>query len=1074
MSRLLLGTILVTLTAALPSAAAAVSYGAQIRIYSMTFNPIDNVVGQTHEFTVPGDGAPYTIARTFETSAGFPRLFLMSGISGDYRVYQLTNVGTVVEIEDGNLGARGWRSADFVELPNGDVELYLFEAREGRTQRFTVSSSGSIDTTPTFDTAIEDFEHKSIFSAYYAGTTPRILSYDPMTGDTDLVAPPNLTITDVPYSSGYTEIDHAKFAGFDVRLLFKAVGNPYKPSAENGTHARRLVLQTITGNGFGAATHVISQLDSPYDVVRFYDRPDEGVGFIGYLRDNPTLSKFFRLTTAGNTLSFAPMGGGAIWNGFDDIRTYRTDDTTFLIGVDFDTLAKPITNEESARLASCVHANTQGRVAGYQLALLQGGKERLTRAAGYRSISALDPMTLDTPHDVGSVSKLFTAITTLKLHQDGDLQMYWSIATALNDNSLTGWPTVRRPIDLLAHTTGAGKGSPDCVATTIADHDCSDFLTTAPPLEDDCTTSGGDFQCPRDYENPNYGLLRHVISAATGADDTIELVDETYSRWLSSIMPNGPSCFRPSDTAKFQGLCKAGATCFQDPAGRHWAEGESEKFVFGWNTSCAAGGWVLTARDMVRIVEALRGEQVLSTSLTHELFRTNFVDNLGEPTALGWEVLSVASGDYLGKNGAGALENGAGRSTEILNLPGDAHAALFFNTGNGNPAPRDVLVNAYTFAITPGATCKILGSAGDIADEVIEPTVVEHDAVFVFADHIVTGSDRPTRGLKLESWTMDATGAPSFHASHDGTSWGTTDARHLRLLNLHPDVLIVAFGDANDDLRVGMLTVKANGSFQYRTTQVRGGGVEDLSLVRLDAGGDPGFATVRKKSSGQLEVISWKLTMNQTNFAEVGSHTTAGTILEVDAASDNDRLLAVVRTSTGKVKPIGFVADVANGEVDRLASLASNLQQSGSQIRASSVFVNGEWYFVGAYKDPTNVMRVDVWQPNTFWSKINWKDQHVGTEVSWIGQRIASDIEGRAYVSVRKVDDDETKVRLLQVGEFGAIELLGSDNGPGDLVSLGLDAKTMGAPTRHFILGSYMDEDDTHRMFLKQAFFGEP
>ena len=128
-------------------------------------------------------------------------------------------------------------------------------------------------------------------------------------------------------------------------------------------------------------------------------------------------------------------------------------------------------------------------------------------------------MTTHTQLNIGSVSKMVTALTVLKLVEQGKIDLDAPISDYLVDKLAVGsWANKTPVFNLLTHTSGVSgdKCSADYPSLTV---DCKDFFNAKPDLN--CGVGGyGQVNCDRSYNNSNLIAARKVIEYATGAQNS--------------------------------------------------------------------------------------------------------------------------------------------------------------------------------------------------------------------------------------------------------------------------------------------------------------------------------------------------------------------------------------------------------------------------------------------------------------------------------------------------------------------------------------------------------------------------
>ena len=144
--------------------------------------------------------------------------------------------------------------------------------------------------------------------------------------------------------------------------------------------------------------------------------------------------------------------------------------------------------------------------------IARGGQPILARAFGQASKRHRVPNQVDTKYNLGSISKVFTAVGVAQLVDQGRLRFTDTIAQHLPglDSAIAGEATIHH---LLTHTSGTGRGAFHAEAFTDRQrHSVSDLLamTIAPP----------DFEPGSDvhYSNEGFVILGAIIEKTSGSD----------------------------------------------------------------------------------------------------------------------------------------------------------------------------------------------------------------------------------------------------------------------------------------------------------------------------------------------------------------------------------------------------------------------------------------------------------------------------------------------------------------------------------------------------------------------------
>lgn len=744
----------------------AAPYGTDITVAPMLPNGGQVDVPNEPLFLVTTEGAPFSIARAYHTPDGGDRLLLLSGVSGEFRIIGFGVDGEPVQTGSGLLPARAWRDAEFV-YTNNYPTLFLFDDRDGVIAQHAVGGFGNIDTTPTQTILAPELRGKSIYDAFAVGTQHRIFSLDPGTGA--------VTYGDLPWSGaslddqhtyGWTDVDHATSGGTTLRVLYKGEGQPGIDTFTRG----RMVVQSIGASGTGSTLYDEQDPVNPYTIVRTYPINDTTTGVIGYRRiGSPLETQLYRLDTDGASADLQLIGNDSdVPTDLDHIEFFRRGGVTYFVGIRYDVWVPEVSKMNGPRaqmFAECVDAQLAERTPGYQLTLHQTGEVLIDRAVGVRELQpSVLPMERDTPIDLGGVSKLFTTLTTLALGDTSVIDLLGDLASQIPGSGHHAWTSQRRPVDLMANSTGGDSFSASCDHHDgLAPYECQTFYSEAPPLLAECTpldpSNPISVSCPIRDTDAHFGALRDLIEEATGVSNTGQLDGLTQSTWLSSVAIDGPSCRRRPTSSKLFARCQPGQTCVSHE-GRPWTQVEMDDYLGDWSLDCAAQGWEASARDMVRVVEAAHGHQILTSQGTNRLF-SEWPNPLGQDSSLGWDTL-LPNGVKPNVAKAGAShddETGAGSRAAIRMTSNDVIAALHINGGEGTPSALDVIDSA----LVPPGPDACLPVFSSVRQESVQAGDDGRDTfaiLYANAEFVVTGGriidghfgHLPRDGLELRSF----------------------------------------------------------------------------------------------------------------------------------------------------------------------------------------------------------------------------------------------------------------------------------------------------------------------------------
>src|SRR6266850_2532948 len=110
------------------------------------------------------------------------------------------------------------------------------------------------------------------------------------------------------------------------------------------------------------------------------------------------------------------------------------------------------------------HSVMQQHLPGVALTVVHGDRPVWTKAFGYADVSARTAATAQTLYRIGSVTKTFTALAILQLHQDGKLRLDDRVrdhvtTTAIQARNLGLLDVTIR--ELLTHSSGLQRDLPD-------------------------------------------------------------------------------------------------------------------------------------------------------------------------------------------------------------------------------------------------------------------------------------------------------------------------------------------------------------------------------------------------------------------------------------------------------------------------------------------------------------------------------------------------------------------------------------------------------------------------------------
>jgi D-alanyl-D-alanine carboxypeptidase len=262
----------------------------------------------------------------------------------------------------------------------------------------------------------------------------------------------------------------------------------------------------------------------------------------------------------------------------------------------------------------------------------------LNKAWGYANRETKSPVTLNTQFRLGSMNKMFTAVSALQLVEAGKLSLDGPVGKYIPNypNSVVASRvTVRH---LLTHSGGMGDiFGPDWEKERGKYRDNSDFVSLYGSREPD-QEPGSKFR----YSNYGYVLLGALIEKVSGM---------SYYDYVESHV------FKPSGMNKTASLPES--VSVSDRATGYMKENGA--WVSNVNTlpyrGMAAGGGYSTAGDLLRFAQALQSGKLLSKNLLAEATTRFFKD---EPFGYGYGFMVSGQGSLanFGHDGGAPGMNG--------------------------------------------------------------------------------------------------------------------------------------------------------------------------------------------------------------------------------------------------------------------------------------------------------------------------------------------------------------------------------------------------------------------------------
>jgi CubicO group peptidase (beta-lactamase class C family) len=884
-------------------AAAAATAGSNFKtiFHVRSLNAITGAPGiasQTPDWPLHREGG-VSFARIFRVGNN-KFIFFLRRNSGQAFIHQFTADGQVGAATDVKNIEMGWTSADFIYGVN--TYLALHNAFTGQVRTIQVNADGRFADNPTVSLTHSKLQDTDLFSPFLHNGQWRYFALDPWTGDAVTSSGNWASMTEAQWTRGWTSLDHLTHLGTAYRLAYKAAGDP---QTSESSQAGRLVLQQLNNEGGVAQELYDGNAGADWSSVIF-------VPSTGSLL-SPHKILFYRSHTGEFEVrifdvaaGLGPVTTAGVWfRKYTDLKAVSMDGQTWLTALNEEN-AEPFTAAQARKMGQTIHNELQNKAVGYQFLLMQSGKVIYSRAHGLTSLDPVQtPITTRTRLDLGSVGKMITTMTTLKLAQQGQVYLNQPIAGQLDPNKYAGvnfnpWVSQRTVLDLMKQTTGLA-GGPGCVGDdNTYQVTCQPFFTAAPTLT--CV----DGLCPRDYNNAHFGALRQVIENTSGTQTTAELVQYTHNLWANLIDLGGAtgiSCSSPASAYSFR-RCGGAEDCV-NYNGVWWRQEAVDK---PWSSSCGAGGWHASARQMGEFMAAARYAKVISGSLHDTFMSTEHTalkdgEAVAGATALGWEPAWQAETDgekLLHKNGS---RIGVAYVTQ---LPNRMDAVLIANTAFENH-PQGLLRDAYKYAADLTSTPPVYVEAvseGSATAGAIDEVAVNWISGAGKGQHATALRDSDG-SLRVIGWNVMTDGAierPKTIVIEGGTEIAITDGQGFAtaMRNSAGNLQVIAWSAA--------LGYAEN---LQREGQAFGGAVTKVAVTKLAGSGigDGRVATAVRNGDGNLQVRVWDF-HNAINQVVAGDSFTAGAISDVatltldsgNSLAQATRFVTAVRNGSGNLQ----------------------------------------------------------------------------------------------------------------------------------------------------------------------------
>ena len=322
-------------------------------------------------------------------------------------------------------------------------------------------------------------------------------------------------------------------------------------------------------------------------------------------------------------------------------------------------------------------------IPGLSLAVVEDGSVWYLQAYGVRRSESRDAMRVETPVELASVSKAFTALAVLRLEREGRVERDSEVATVLPELGGTNWQCVTLR-DLLRHRSGLRRRH-DFLVPCCDPRKTFDLAWAAQRF------ASADLESPPGetfaYANSNYVLLAAVVERASGLPFP-EYMRETIFQ---------PLGMRHTTTEE----AKARSWGRADPHEWQWGRVRvSPSRFLGWPGSSLVKA---SAADMAAYMAALLDPESMDFEVLH--IASNWWEQLEPDYDLGWSVQTEAewldgefvlehTGEIWGGNTAAVLAPRRRAGVAVLTNLGTnrasriARAVLRSRGGSQFPPPR--------------------------------------------------------------------------------------------------------------------------------------------------------------------------------------------------------------------------------------------------------------------------------------------------------------------------------------------------------------------------------------------------
>lgn len=288
---------------------------------------------------------------------------------------------------------------------------------------------------------------------------------------------------------------------------------------------------------------------------------------------------------------------------------------------------------------SLFHAHIGDNEPGAAVLIAYDGKMIIGKGYGLRDLESKEPITRSTNLRMGSVSKQFTALTILKLVDEGNLSLSDSVYSYFPFKTFRDGTTIEQ---LINHTSGESDAEEvfftEWDSTQIAEN--SDILDWYADQDRTETEPGETYR----YNNGIYEFIPSVVEKVSGENFAAFAKEEIFNK----AGMEKTNFFNLADPVEIEER----AFCYEKDDSGNWKKVDSH-FL---NGLLGAGGLYTSVNDYFNYDQALRNNS-LFTEETHDLIfktsSTQVVDGSEYHYAMGWNVTdstAMHEGGWFGTN----------------------------------------------------------------------------------------------------------------------------------------------------------------------------------------------------------------------------------------------------------------------------------------------------------------------------------------------------------------------------------------------------------------------------------------